>query len=377
MIWIWIALGISLLYCFLIFYYLYGWYKTPMSFIPVEPKVREGVTIVVIAHNEEKMISDCLRGLLRQNFPLHLVEIIVVDDHSTDATGTEIKKIEDDRVRMLLLKDYPGFIHPPAFKKSGITLAVDQARYETIVLTDADVRHPPNWLQSVLYPFHERDAVFQTAPVLLTKGNTMLEIMQETEQLVLMLITGAGLYTRLHDMANGANMAFRKKAFMDVKGYEGNYAYASGDDMFLIEKMRKKFPDQISFVKSIQAAVFSTGKKDWSSLLQQRLRWAGKNKGLENKTIQVIWYFIGLFHFMIIGMIFLALFHQASWWPVLVMIMMKFAADCSVVVFASAFFQRKTILKYFIPLQALYGLYVIRLAWVMIHGKKGNWRNEA
>lgn len=60
--------------------------------------------------------------------------------------------------------------------------------------------------------------------------------MQEVEQITLMLITGAGITSRIHDIANGANMAFRKSAFRDVNGYEGNMQYASGDDMFLIEK---------------------------------------------------------------------------------------------------------------------------------------------
>ena len=204
----------------------------------------------------------------------------------------------------------------------------------------------------------------------------MLEKMQEMEQLILMLITGSGITSGLHDLASGANMAFKKSAFLAVKGYEGNEQYASGDDMFLIEKMRKAFPGEIGFVKSLDATIYTPGKKSWSSLFSQRLRWAGKNKGLENKTINRIWFFVGLYHVVLILSLLAALFHFISPWPFITLLCVKWTVDYMLVATSAAFFKKTYLLKYFVPLQILYTYYVLSLGVMLMIGKKGDWQRD-
>jgi cellulose synthase/poly-beta-1,6-N-acetylglucosamine synthase-like glycosyltransferase len=373
MIALWIALGFSLCYFLLQAYYLLFWSKAPKVSIHSSYTPTEGVTVVIVARNEAQSIEACLQSILRQQYPDHLYEIIVVDDHSTDNTSDVVKGIADNRIRIFQLKDYPAFIKAPAYKKSGITLAVDKAKYETVIVTDADCMHEENWLRTIMYAFQHDAAVFMTAPVLLNPGKSMLEKMQETEQLTLMLITGAGITSALHDLANGANMAFRKSAFAQVNGYQGNEQYASGDDMFLIEKMRAAFPDKISFVKSTDATVYTSGKKDWASLLKQRLRWAGKNKGLGNKTINRIWVFVGAYQILLVVLLLTAIFHFTSSWPFLLVFCAKWTADYMLIATSAAFFKRTAVLRYFVPLQFFYTYYILRLGLMMILGKKGDW----
>ncbi len=372
MIALWIALGFSLLYALLQAYYLVYWNKTPTLSIPSSSPQYEGVTIVIIAHNEAPSIEACLDGLLHQLYPDHLFEIIVVDDHSTDSTLDIVTRIADDRIRIFQLQHYPEYIKAPAYKKSGITLAVHNAKFETIVVTDADCIHENHWLQTIMHSFDDQ-MVFQAAPVILTPGRSLLEKMQETEQLTLMLITAAGITSGLHHMANGANMAFRKSAFLQVNGYEGNEQYASGDDMFLIEKMSMAFPGKISFAKSLQATVHTEAKKDWPSFFKQRLRWAGKNKGLKYKTIKRIWTFVGVYHFLLIAFFITSLFHITPSLPFLILFCAKWTADYLLIASASVFFKRTSVLRYFVPLQFLYTYYVLRLGMLMILRKKGDW----
>lgn len=372
MITLWIALGFSLLYVLLQIYYLIYWNRTPSLSIPSNSPPHEGVTIVIIAHNEAHSIGRCLDGLLHQHYPDHLFEIIVVDDHSTDPTLEIVTGIPNDHIRTFQLKDYPEYIKAPAYKKSGITLAVHKARFETIVITDADCAHEEHWLETVMHSFDDK-MVFQAAPVILIPGRSLLEKMQETEQLTLMLITGAGIHSGIHYMANGANMAFRKTAFLQVNGYEGNEQYASGDDMFLIEKMSMAFPGKISFAKSLQSTVYTEGKKDWTSFFKQRLRWAGKNKGLHYKAISRIWTFVGAYHILLLVLFVTALLHLTSSWPFLLLFCAKWAADYMLIASASIFFKRASVLRYFVPLQFLYTYYVLRLGMMMILGMKGDW----
>ena len=217
-----IALGFALPYLLLQAYYLFYWHKTKPVSIPSDYIGSASVTIVVVAHNESKSITSCLQGILKQAYPAHLMEIIVIDDHSTDATIDEVQKIGSERIALYNLKDYPEYIKATAYKKSSITLAVDKSTSEYIVITDADCVHSSQWLNTVVYGLEKNQNAFQTAPVILDGNNSLLSEMQETEQLVLMLITAAGITSGLHDIANGANMAFRKSAFLKVDGYTGN-----------------------------------------------------------------------------------------------------------------------------------------------------------
>jgi glycosyltransferase involved in cell wall biosynthesis len=373
---IWIALGLSSVYLFLEVYYLLQWNQLEEIQVPATFEGTSNVTIVIVAHNEAESIGPCIQDLLAQEYPQPLFKISIIDDHSTDQTKEEILKIPDDRVTYFSLRDFAEFIHPPAFKKSGIALAVHKSESSYIVVTDADCQHPKQWLRTILFQLEENKACFQTAPVLLSGGTTLIEKMQELEQLVLMLITGAGIRSGLHDMANGANMAFTKEAFLDVNGFDGNYQYASGDDMFLIERMRLRYPTQISFAKSISAAVFTFPKKNWSDLLQQRIRWSGKNKGLAHKTIQNIWIFVGLVHVFLILFLILAALQLISWSPFFLLLISKWVADFLLMARASSFFKRTEVLSYFLPLQILYSYYVFGLGIAMISGKKGDWRSN-
>lgn len=368
-----IALGFALPYLLLQAYYLFYWHKTKPVSIPSDYIGSASATIVVVAHNESKSITSCLQGILQQAYPAHLMEIIVIDDHSTDATIDEVQKIGSERIAFYNLKDYPEYIKAPAYKKSAITLAVDKATSEYIVITDADCVHPSQWLNDVVFGLEKNQSAFQTAPVIIDGGPTLLAKMQETEQLVLMLITAAGIKSGLHDIANGANMAFRKSAFLNVDGYAGNEQFASGDDMFLAEKMRKAFPGQIAFNKSINASVCTQAKKNWPSLIKQRLRWAGKNKGLESPTISRIWAFIGLYHFILLLSLAASLFNLVSPLPFIILFVVKWFADFLVITTAASYFRKTSVLKYFVPLQFLYSYYILRLGLAMMMRKEGDW----
>ena len=59
----------------------------------------------------------------------------------------------------------------------------------------------------------------------------------------------------MHNMCNGANLAYEKKVFYEVGGFEGIDKIASGDDMLLMHKIQKIYPDKIGYLKSADVIV--------------------------------------------------------------------------------------------------------------------------
>jgi len=327
----------------------------------------------MVAHNEEKTIEKCLRGILAQRYPASLFEIIVVDDRSTDATVSIIQKINSSQIKLFELTDYPGSIHQKAFKKSGIELGVNNAGNDWIIVTDADCTHHPDWLKTIAYAKELSKADFITGPIEKKGAENFLDKMQEMENLAFMVLTAAGIRSGLHDIANGANMSFSKKIYLEIKGFEGNYEYASGDDMFLIEKMRKHENARIGFLKSPTAMVRTSTKKSWNALIQQRLRWARKNRGLKNPLISTIWGFVGLYHLAMIASLILPLVSAVSLLPFIILFITKWIIDFMIIQNASFFFHRRPFQGNTILLQFLYTFYVLRMGWSLLTGKKGDW----
>ncbi|MEO5907084.1 MAG: glycosyltransferase, partial [Saprospiraceae bacterium] len=287
-----------------------------------------------------------------------------------------VHHVNSSAIRLFHLKDFPEFIYPPAYKKSGISLGVSLANHEWIVVSDADCTHGAEWLQTIAYAIESSNNLFFTAPILLSDGNHLITKMQQTENQAFMVVTAAGIRSALHDIANGANMAFAKSAFINVNGYEGNYHFASGDDMFLIEKMRKKIGDRIGFVKSIHAAANTVAKENWSSLISQRIRWAGKNKGLERPVIHIIWSFIGLYHVLLFIYLCLALCSLTSIWPFLILFIPKLVIDFVLIKAGADFLNQKISVFLFIPLQVLYTFYILYLGIHVMLRKKGDWEEK-
>ena len=102
------------------------------------------VSILVPARNEETKIARCLESLLAQDYPNF--ELVVIDDRSTDSTGTIIAEIaaRDSRVKFVKGKDAPsGWIG----KCNALAYAVGYASGDWFVFTDADTYHQPNSLR--------------------------------------------------------------------------------------------------------------------------------------------------------------------------------------------------------------------------------------
>lgn len=365
-----IVFGIG--YTVLIFSYCYGWVKTPLyTFKKLIHAPR--VSIVIAARNEEVSIKKCINSILKQNYPKDFYEIIVVDDHSTDATFQLVSVIayENKNIKILQLQQ------EQTGKKQAIELGIQSATGDIIVTTDADCIMGEEWLETMVSFLINSSNKMAVGPVAYTEEKNCIEKFQSLE-LIALTASGAGsLYYNNATLCNGANLIYYKKAFQEVDGYEGLKSIASGDDVLLMYKMNKRFPKQIAFVKNNEAIVFTKAKASLKEFYFQRKRWASKGLGLLNaetrfvavtvmgfNSILLIMLFISLLYFLNIPLYVFFVYTTFILWSA------KWFIDFLLLFLASSFFNKRKFLIYFFSEQIFYSFYILIIG---LFGRYGNY----
>src|ERR1700677_1503516 len=133
-----ISLFFIIVYSGLIIYYRQSWLSIPEFFISTKEINNTKISVIIPARNEEQHIGICLTSILHQNYPAHLFEVIVVDDHSTDATAAIVKSFSANNVKLISLEDFTDGATLNSYKKKAIDIAIQQSSGTLIVTTDAD-----------------------------------------------------------------------------------------------------------------------------------------------------------------------------------------------------------------------------------------------
>lgn len=374
----WISLFAMVLgtsYLLLIVYFLYHWSKIPLWATAADFRPTTFVSIIIPARNEAANIEAAARAILAQNYPAFLFELIVVDDHSEDATAAIVRGIADPRLHLIQLAEHP-LPQGQAFKKHGIQTGIRHSQGELICCTDADCEMGPDWLRNVVDCYAQGGVQMIAAPVNFHREQNLLERFQSLDFMGMMLLTGAGLHSGLMRMGNGANLAYTRKAFEAVGGFRGVDHLASGDDLFLMHKMEQHFPGQVKFLKSREATVYTLAMPDWRSFWQQRLRWGTKNAAYQEWRITAV---LGLVFVTCWGIIFGGMglvFSTHLIVPFGILLLYKIVADYLLLHTASTFFGRKDLLRVFWPAQVLHIVYIAGVGlWANLY-KKYQWKGR-
>src|SRR5690606_25306738 len=149
--------------------------------------------------NEEANIGRTLSDILAQNYPQELLEIIVVDDHSTDRTPAIVRSFVARGVKLLTLNESEPL---NSYKKKAITLAIAEATGQLIVTTDADCRMENEWLATVVTCMERYDYFLLSAPVVYSQQRSFFEELQTLEFLYLIGLGAAGIGNRYPSTCN-------------------------------------------------------------------------------------------------------------------------------------------------------------------------------
>lgn len=272
---------VILLYLCLIGSLVFGFDKVE-DFKLKDLKPRTKFSVIVPFRNEAANLSRLLDSFFRLNYPKTLFEVILVDDDSEDDSVETIRNVLDtkslkkDFTRTDIIKVIKNNRISDSPKKDAITTALKLAQHDWIITTDADCILPKYWLDAFDECIQTNQPNCVVAPITYSDGSLFLKRFQILDILSLQGATVGGFGLKLPFLSNGANFAYRKAIFQAIDGFSGNNNLASGDDIFLLEKLKKIDLKKVLYLKSDQAIVTTKPMADLKSLIHQRLRWASK-----------------------------------------------------------------------------------------------------
>ena len=275
--------------------------QSPMDEVP-------GVTVVLAAHNESENLSQYLQALLTQDYPEY--EVIVVDDGSEDDTRAVVESymVRDPRLHMTFV---PFGARVGSTKKLALTLAAKAARYDYLLLTDADcVPESDQWIREMMAGFQRptshdqrsKDIVLGFSPYFAEEGHINRLVRYDTLFNGLHYL-GAALCGHPY-MGVGRNLAYRKSLFFESGGFTHLMTSKAGDDDLFVNHVATK--QNTAVVLNPRSYTWSLSKKTFKEWWQQKRRHISVSPAYKQETktrLALEPLTRGLFYVFVIGIV--------------------------------------------------------------------------
>lgn len=357
---------LGLLYGLAVGYLRLGWDRLPSIGVPpLSPVTR--VSVLIAARNEAHQIAGTICDILGQDYPAELLELIVVDDHSTDDTAAVVSGFAEQGVKLIRLMEAKPL---NSYKKKAIATAIAVATGDLIVATDADCRMGPLWVRTMVGVYEGSGKQLISGPVIYHAEKNHFERLQTLEFLYLIGLGASAIGNNRPATCNGANLAYSKTVFNEVGGFSGIDHLASGDDELLLHKVAERYPGGISFCKSEEAVVVTTAKPTLQEFIQQRKRWASKSTKYKNKAVILLGLMIWSFNVCLLVSGVLCIFYPMLLTMTAGIWLFKLGVEFLFLWPVCRFARRQKLLRY-LPLLTV--VHVVYMVYIGIAGNAGKY----
>lgn len=365
---IFISIIITILYLVLIGSFVLGFNKI-VDFNLEDLPSKTRFSVIIPFRNEAKNLPVLLKSLEALKYPKHLFEVILVDDDSEDMSVKIIEKAIDkisskeNTTQINIIQSNRKTNSP---KKDAITSAINKAKFEWIITTDADCILPKYWLESFDEFIQKADTKCISGPVTYHDNNSFLKRFQILDLLSLQGATIGGFGIKQPFLCNGANFCYEKTVFKILNGFEGNDKIASGDDIFLLEKIAKNYPKQLHYLKCEQAIIKTQSQPNWRDLFSQRIRWAAKTSAYNNWFGKLTGLLILLMNALVITIALLAIIGSFNIKILLYILFIKLNIDFFLIYKSATFYNQKEILRSFVFAFIIYPFFSCGVAFISV-----------
>ena len=235
------------------------------------------VSVVIAARNEEKHIGDCLAALTVQDYPEGKYEIIVVDDRSHDRTSQIVDEWKKGRhtVRLFHVGTEPS---PLVGKKRALDFGIRKSHGEIILTTDADCVPKSTWIRGLVSHFEPQVGFvagysYTEEPA---ENVSFLHTLRSLERIAVAAVAAGSIGLGKSITCTGQNLAYRKKAYLDVGGFSKIGHLLSGDDDLFIQLISRHTDWKKKYSFSRKTHVRTTAPVTFEHFIQQEKRRASK-----------------------------------------------------------------------------------------------------
>jgi len=230
-------------------------------------------------------------ALTNQDYPQKLVEVIVVDDRSTDVTG-EIVTVFTNKypwLKLIQIKEPPDY---SSAKKWALAQGIASASYDILLFTDADCIPPPSWISTLVQCFDEHvGMVVGFSPVRLLMGG-LWNLILGLDGMAAGLVAAGTIGLGAASMCTGRNLAYRRKVYDEVGGFEASANSVSGDDDLFLQRVKKHTSWKIAYSLSKMSVVPANGAAGLGEFIRQKRRHlsAGRYYGFKQQIVYGLWH---------------------------------------------------------------------------------------
>jgi len=332
-----------------------------------DPRFEPTVSIVTAARNEEQNIAACVESLTRIDYPNDKLEIIVVDDNSTDATPDIIRNFAANHSNVKAINGNHT-IGSLRGKANAIAQGIDVSSGEIILMTDADCIVPASWVRSIVRHYTENVGVVAGLTLLHPSG--WFSGMQSLDWAYILAVASAAMALKNPLSCIGNNFSFRRKAYDEVGGYRG-IKFSVTEDFALFKAITRTGRWGYKYPLEKESLVFSKACRSLPDLYRQKRRWGvgGKDMPVSGLMIMAIAFCMHLF--ILVGFFFhlgisLLLFGSA----------VKFLCDFVLLSIPLIKTRQFAQLRYFLLFEIYYTFYVIMLPFAVFLGGKVLWKGR-
>lgn len=263
---------------FLLSRYFLGVFYRP---VPIDPNFTPGVTIIIPCFNEEEWIQQTIRSCIDQDYPIEKLEVIIVDDFSTDKSVEKIKEIVEElykeserydvrnRLKYILMEKNGG-------KREALSQGVLEAKHDLVVFVDSDSFLEPYAIRNLVQPFKDpkMGGVSGRTDVANTYTNVITKMQSVRYYIAFRIMKASESYFDAVSCLSGPLSCYKKSIVLDNMDEWLNQSFLGhkatfGDDRsmtnFVLKNHRTSYQDT-----AICATIVPNRQ---SVFLKQQMRW--------------------------------------------------------------------------------------------------------
>ena len=256
------------------------------------------VSIIIAARNEETNLPPLINDLIKQEYPLGKFEIIIINDRSIDSTQKILDEASENYsfIKNIKINKMSEEMTP---KKHAIDLGIKESKGEVIIATDADCRVGSLWVASMTYNLINKNGVVIGYSEIDDKTGTFFERYQKLDFLAIITANAGAAGWNHYWSGTGQNLAYFKKDYLEIGGFEPVKDQISGDDMYLVQAISNLKGGHVNIDPN--SHVRTKAMSSIEDFINQRIRWSSNSKSnFKNTPIFFMFLIVSFFENLLI-----------------------------------------------------------------------------